>query len=124
MSEYQKLTEKEEEVMRHYWSKGCMTVREVVDCYDEPRPHFNTISTYVHILETKGYLCREKRGAALHFGPAVSMDEYRKHTVKSLISKFFDDSYKNVVSAFVKEEAISADELREILDMIETQESK
>lgn len=123
MSEFQKLTEKEEEVMRHYWRKGSMTVREVVDCYEEPRPHFNTVSTYVHILETKGYLSREKRGSSLYFSPTVSLDEYRRHTVKSMISKFFDDSYKNVISAFVKEEAVSIEELREILDMIEQQKT-
>ncbi|MCM1451536.1 MAG: BlaI/MecI/CopY family transcriptional regulator [Clostridium sp.] len=124
MSEFQKLTEKEEEVMRHYWRKGGMTVREVVDCYDEPRPHFNTVSTYVHILESKGYLKREKRGAALCYIPAISIDEYRRFTLKSVISKFFDDSYRNIISAFVKEEAVSVDELKEIVEMIENQKAK
>lgn len=123
MNDLQKLTEKEEEVMRHYWSKGRLTVREAMECFDEPRPHFNTVSTYVHILEDKGYLRREKCGTALYFIPAVSLDEYRRRTVKSMISKFFDDSYKNVISAFVKEEAISADDLKEILDMIEKQKA-
>jgi len=119
MNELQKLTEKEEEVMRHYWQCGTMTVREVVECYEEPRPHFNTISTYVHILENKGYLRREKRGASLYFSPAVNVDEYRKMAVKGVIRRFFNDSYRSIVSAFVKEEAISVEELREIIDMIE-----
>lgn len=124
MTDLQKLTEKEEEVMRHYWRNGLMTVREVVDCYDDPRPHFNTISTYVHILENKGYLHRQKRGAALCFEPAISVDQYRKMAFKGMISRFFDNSYRNVVSAFVKEEAISVDELKEIIEMIEQQKSK
>ena len=33
--------------------------------------------------------------------------------------RFFDNSFKNVVSYFAKEEKISADELREILEIIE-----
>lgn len=121
MIEFQKLTEKEEEVMRRFWSKGGMTVREAVECYDDPRPHFNTVSTYVHILETKGYLQRERRGASLCYIPAIGIDEYRRHTLKSVISKFFDDSYRNIISAFVKEEALSVDELKEIVEMIEKQ---
>ena len=121
METLQKLTEKEEEVMRHYWLHGEMTVREALESYEEPRPHFNTISTYVHILESKGYLRREKRGASLYFMPAVDLDEYRKMAVKGVISRFFNNSYRSIVSAFVKDEAISVDELKEIIDIIERQ---
>ena len=41
----------------------------------------------------------------------------------SLTSKrYFDNSYKNMVSFFAKEEKISAEELREILDLIENKQ--
>ncbi len=124
MTDLQKLTEKEEEVMRHYWEHGMMTVREVVDCYDEPRPHFNTISTYVHILENKGYLQRQKRGSALCYVPSITLDQYRKVAVKGVISRFFGNSYLNFVSAFVNEQNISVDELKEIIEMIEKQKAE
>ena len=38
--------------------------------------------------------------------------------------KYFDNSYKDMVSFFAKEEKISADELREILEIIERNSSK
>ena len=50
------LTAKEEEIMGFFWEKGPLYVKQIVELYDEPRPHFNTISTYVRLLEEKGYL--------------------------------------------------------------------
>ena len=47
------LTTKEEEVMRHFWQEGALFVRQLVEMYPEPKPHFNTLSTYVRMLEDK-----------------------------------------------------------------------
>ncbi len=44
------LTAKEEEMMGFFWEKGPLYVKEIIEFYDEPRPHFNTISTYVRSL--------------------------------------------------------------------------
>ena len=46
-----KLTNKEKEIMDLYWKHGPMFVKELLEHYDEPRPHFNTLSTLVRILE-------------------------------------------------------------------------
>ena len=46
-----KLTKKEEEIMNLFWDKGAMFVRELLEHYDEPKPHFNTLSTMVRNLE-------------------------------------------------------------------------
>ncbi|MBP3534425.1 MAG: BlaI/MecI/CopY family transcriptional regulator, partial [Muribaculaceae bacterium] len=45
------LTEKEEELMRHFWERGPMFVRELIDLLPEPKPHFNTVSTFVNLLD-------------------------------------------------------------------------
>ena len=39
------LTAKEEEIMGYFWEKGPLFVKQLLDFYDEPRPHFNTLST-------------------------------------------------------------------------------
>jgi predicted transcriptional regulator len=39
--------------------------------------------------------------------------------MSNAIENYFNNSYKSMISFFAKEEKISADELREILDMIE-----
>ena len=124
MSSIPKLTEKEEEVMSFFWHKGRLTIREAVALYPEPQPHFNTISTYVHILEKKGYLTREKAGNALTYSPAISVETYRKSTMKGVIRRFFDNSYLKIVSSFVQEDEISVDELKELIKIVEQNKRK
>ena len=46
------LTVKEEEIMGWFWQKGPLFVKEMQALYDEPRPHFNTLSTMVRLLES------------------------------------------------------------------------
>ena len=124
MSTIPKQTEKEEEVMTFFWQKGKLTIRDVVALYPEPQPHFNTISTYVHILEKKGYLTREKVGNSLAYSPTIGIEEYRKSTMKGVIRRFFDNSYMKIVSSFVKEENISVDDLKELIKIVEQNKDK
>lgn len=37
------LTAKEEEIMGYFWEKGPLFVKQLLDFYDEPRPHFNRV---------------------------------------------------------------------------------
>lgn len=53
------LTEKELVIMRMLWEHGPMFVREMLEIYPEPKPHFNTVSTIVRILEDKGHVGHE-----------------------------------------------------------------
>lgn len=50
------LTERETEIMQMLWDRGPLFVREMLEIYPEPKPHFNTIATLVRILEEKGYV--------------------------------------------------------------------
>ena len=49
------LTAKEEEIMNFFWQHGPLYVKEILEFYEDPRPHFNTVSTIVRGLEEKGY---------------------------------------------------------------------
>ncbi|MCC8113527.1 MAG: BlaI/MecI/CopY family transcriptional regulator [Bacteroidales bacterium] len=116
-----KLTDKEEEVMRIFWERGPITVREAVEAFPEPRPHFNTVSTYVHILETKGYLQREKRPGAMVYVPAIPIERYQKASVKGMLKRLFNGNSRSLVSALVEEEEISVDELKELIEIVSRQ---
>lgn len=114
-----KLARREEEIMEFLWENGPMFVKEIVALYDEPRPHFNTMSTVVRNLETLGYVGHNAYGNTYQYYAAVSRDEYRKMTLQGVVSKYFDNSYMRVVSSLVKEEEISLDELKELIRMVE-----
>ncbi len=114
-----KLSPKEEEIMGCFWQNGPMFVREVVEKLPEPKPHFNTVSTFVRGLEAKGWLAHEQIGNSHRYYSIVDADEYRDKSVRGLIDRFFGRSYLGFVSALVKDEKISTEELRELIEKIE-----
>lgn len=114
------LTKKEEEVMNHYWENGEMQVRELQSHYDEPKPHVNTLSTLVHILEEKGFLSHKALTARCYkYFPVLSRDDYKRGTLNNVVNKFFGKSYLGVVSALVSEEKVSVDDLKELIRNVE-----
>lgn len=114
-----RLTAKEEEIMGYFWEKGPLFVKQLLEYYDEPKPHFNTLSTIVRGLEDKGFLSHNTFGNTYQYYAAVSETEYSKGTLKNVIAKYFNNSYLGVVSSLIKEEDISVDELRKLLDEVE-----
>lgn len=113
------LTNKEEEIMNHYWSRGDMQIRELQSCYDDPKPHVNTLSTLVRILEEKGFLSHRALSArCFQYFATVSRDEYSRGSLKNVISKFFGNSYLDAVSSLVKEENLTVDDLKKLIDMV------
>lgn len=119
MAKYKKLTEKEQEIMTMLWQEGPLSVREMLGRYSEPRPHVNTVSTIVRILEDKGFVGHEAVGQAYRYHAVAQPDEFRERSLAGVIRSYFNNSYVSAVSALAEEEKISVDELREIIDMIE-----
>lgn len=115
----QKLTNKEEEVMITLWRLKKAFVKELMAEIEGEKPHYNTLSTIVRNLEEKKYVSHEVFGNTHRYYPVVPLEEYRKHFVNSKLAEYFDNSYKSMVSFFAKEEKISVDELKEIIDLIE-----
>lgn len=115
----QKLTNKEEEIMQILWKLEKAFVKEVLAEITEEQPHYNTLSTIIRNLEEKGFVSHNAFGNTHQYFPIVKMEDYRKRFMNTAIDTYFDSSYKNMVSFFAKEEKISAEELREILAMIE-----
>ncbi|MBQ8673833.1 MAG: BlaI/MecI/CopY family transcriptional regulator [Bacteroides sp.] len=113
------LTAKEEEIMGWFWEKGPLFVKEMLAFYSEPRPHFNTLSTMVRLLEEKGYVAHRSFGNSHQYYAVVSEADYSRRNLRSVISKYFNNSYLSAVSSLVREEDISLDELKALIAEVE-----
>lgn len=118
------LTSKEEEIMGFFWEKGPLFVKQMLTFYDDPKPHFNTLSTIVRGLEEKGYLSHEVYGNTYQYYAIISEEEFRKGTLKNVISKYFNNSYLSAVSSLVQEEDISLEELKQLISEVEKANEK
>ena len=114
-----RLTKKEEIIMEHFWEKGPLFVRELRGLYPEPRPHFTTLSTQVRNLESEGFIDHKSYGPTYQYFAKVTKEEYKQRSLVGIIDKYFDNSYINAISALVKEDRVSLDELKELIDLIE-----
>lgn len=115
----QKLTNKEEEIMHIVWKLKNAFVKDVMAEITEDQPHYNTLSTIIRNLEEKGFVSHNAYGNTHQYFPIVSMEDYRKRFMSTAIENYFNNSYKSMVSFFAQEDKISAEELREILEIIE-----
>lgn len=115
----EKLTAKEEEVLELFWKKGPLYVREIVELYEEPKPHFNTISTIVRTLEEKGYVGHTQKGKSYQYYAIIDEEDMGKKSLSSIIGRYFKNSYLRVVSSFVEDGDIPVEDLRRLLDEVE-----
>ena len=118
------LTQKEEEILSCFWKRGPMFIRELLDMQEEPKPHYNTLSTIVRFLEEKGYMSYKTYGSSYQYYPTVSEDEYRSHNLDNVVDKYFDKSYLRVVSSLMNEEKLSIDDLQNLIKQIKVQKRK
>lgn len=119
-----KLTAKEEDILNYFWTKGPLFIRELLDLQEEPKPHYNTLSTIVRVLEEKGYIGYNSYGNTYQYYALVSEEEYQNNTLKQVVSRYFGDSYTRVVSSLIDQDHLSVEELEDLLNQIKNQQSK
>ena len=118
------LTKAEEQIMQVLWLKGPSFVKEVIDELPEPKPHYNTISTLIKILVEKGFVDFKAFGKSHQYYALISKEEYSRKTVKQLVKGYFEGSYSNLISFFVKEKDLSVSDLEKLLKQIKDAQNK
>lgn len=110
-----KLTKVEEEIMLILWDLKEAFVKEIIEQIPEPKPHYNTVSTMIKILQEKGFVDYKAFGKTYQYFPIVEKENYFKKSVKPMLNNYFNGSAKQLVSFFVKEKNISIEELEKLV---------
>ena len=119
----EKLTHQEEELMLIIWQQGKGFVKEFIEKMEEPRPPYTTVASIVKNLEKKGYLASKMYGNTYEYTPVVEESEYKAKFLSRVVKNYFENSYKEMVSFFAEKNNISAEELQEIIKMIDAPQS-
>lgn len=117
--ELRELTRAEEELMQVLWDKEKAFVKDVIELLPEPKPAYNTVSTIIRILETKGFVDHTAYGKTHEYFPIVSKEDYRTFITGKLMGGYFKNSVEEMMSFFVSQKQIDLKEADEILKMIE-----
>ncbi len=118
------LTPKEEELMQLLWEHGPILISKLVELYPDPKPHFNTVSTVMRRLEGKGFAGHKEVAGSYHYFAIAKKEDFRSRSLGNFIKNYFGGSYYGAVSSLVAEDKISADELKELLELVERKGKK
>lgn len=109
------LTKAEEEVMQILWDLQEGNVAAIIDQISEPKPAYNTISTIIRILESKQFVSHRKQGKGYIYFPLIKKEEYSNQSLNKLMNNYFNGSFRNMVSFFVKKNDMDIKDLEVIL---------
>ena len=114
------LTEAELRIMNVLWDEGSATVHEVLQgLSSEPPLAYNTVLTFIRILEKKGYVKHVKDKRAHVYMPKVDRKDATRFEVRHLVSRFFGNSDELLVLNILEEKSIDAEELERVRELLE-----
>ena len=121
MKDLKELTKAEDQVMQILWRLQKGFVKDIIDEMPNPKPAYNTVSTIVRILETKGFVDHKAYGKTHEYFPLITKDKYTKFYLNNLIKGYFNGSFQNLVSFFAKENKMDVRELEKLLEELKNQ---
>ena len=113
------LTKAEEQVMQVIWNIGQGFANEIMAAYPEPKPAYNTVLSIIKILENKGFVKHETFCRTHRYSAVISKEEYSHRYLGSVVERYFNNSYLDLVSAFARKENFSVEELEEMRKAID-----
>ncbi len=92
MENLKSLTSGEEQVMKIIWKLGPTYLKDIMLAFPEPKPHQNTVSTFLKNLVTKNFLKPVTEGRIHKYEISVTQETYKKTLLKNFILNFYDNN--------------------------------
>jgi BlaI family transcriptional regulator, penicillinase repressor len=112
------LTEAELRIMDVLWRKGSGTVQQVLDWLPFTLA-YNSVLTTIRTLEKKGHVKHVKDGRAHVYEAIIGRQEATRSEIRYLLGRFFRNSHEALVLNILEDEAIDADQLKRLREMLE-----
>ena len=104
--------------MQVLWQLQKANVKQIIEELPTPKPAYNTVSTIVRILESKGFVDYEKQGKGHSYFPLLTKSSYSNQSITTLVNNYFQGSFKSMVSFFVKKNDLDLEDLEAVLNEI------
>ena len=111
------LTPGEELLMNVLWRLDSAYMREIIEQYPDPKPHPNTISTFLKILVEKEFLTTQKEGRIFKYTVAIPFEDYRKYSLHIFLEEYFNNSSAELMKVLVDENLLKEEDLPRFFEM-------
>jgi len=117
MEKMKKLPDAEFDIMKVVWAnEPPITTAEIMKHLGtEKEWKIQTLVSLMLRLTERGFLYSEKHGKERTYFPLVSKEDYLKFETSNFIKQFHDNSFLNLVTTAYKDEAMSDDDVDELL---------
>jgi BlaI family penicillinase repressor len=113
------LSKAEEQVMEYLWQKEKVFLKDLIDCFPDPKPATTTVATLLKRMQDKGFVAYKLYGNSREYYPLIMKSQYFSKQVNGIIKTFFNDSASQFGSFFARETSLTAKELEDLRDIIE-----
>jgi len=108
---HEKLTRREREIMDAIFALGDSASAEDVRTRLTDPPSYSAVRAMLVKLEAKGFLRHREEGLRYVYSPTKSRTAAQRNALNKLVSVFFGGSPSNTVTALLKHESWTEDEL-------------
>lgn len=125
MSKKITISDAELEVLQELWDEAALTARQLTDRvlartdWSEP-----TVKTLLLRLLQKNAVERTREGKVFVYRALVDKEEYRYLAGRSLLDRLFNGITGDFLTCLVKKEAISAEEIEKLKEILDKAEQK
>ena len=113
------LSKTEEQIMELIWSKEKVFLKDLIDCYPNPKPATTTIATLLKRMQDKGFVGYKLFGNSRQYYPLVKKTDYFSKKVNGIIKNFFGDSALQFASFFTTTSNLTKAELEDLKKIID-----
>ena len=118
-----KLTKLELQILEALWTNGRASIREIQECFPEPRPAYTTVQTTMYRMEGKKAVGRiRKIGNAHIFEPTVPREMARRRLLDEILS-FFGGRAQPMMAQLAEAGKLTLDDVRELEKTLEKLDS-
>lgn len=110
--------------MEYIWSGKRLFLKEIIECYPEPKPAVTTVSTLLKRVQDKGFAAYETFGNSRQYYPLVKKNDYFSKEVSGMIKNFFNNSTEQFASFFASARGLSMEELENLRKIVDSEIQK
>lgn len=115
-----KLSKSEEQLMEYIWQKEKAFMKDLIDCFPDPKPANTTVATLLKRMTDKGVIDYTQYGNSREYYPLIKKSAYFSKHVNNMIKNYFDDSVMQFASFFTTETNLSKAQLEELKKIVDS----
>lgn len=113
------LTKTEEQLMEYLWQKEKVFMKDLIECFPDPKPATTTVATLLKRMQEKGFVAYKLYGNSREYYPLVEKKAYFSKQVNGMIKNFFNDSVAQFGSFFARDTSMTTSELEALRNIID-----